>query len=88
MSTITFDQLPAKVENIEDKIDALTALVAKLLPNTTKKRLTLSEACEFLGYAKSTVYTKVSSKEIPFTKIGKKLYFDSEELEKWITDGK
>lgn len=88
MSTITFDQLPEKVETIEDKIDALTALVSRLLPNPTKKRLTLSEACEFLGYAKSTVYTKVSSKQIPYSKIGKKLYFDSEELEKWISDGK
>lgn len=80
----TFETLPSKVETIEDKIDALTALVSKLLPDPTKKRLNLEEACALLGYSKSTVYTKVSSKEIPFTKIGKKLYFDSEELEKWI----
>lgn len=47
----------------------------------------VEEAAEYLGYAKETLYTKVSRDEIPHTKVGKFLRFDPDELDQWIADG-
>jgi excisionase family DNA binding protein len=45
----------------------------------------ISAAAEFLGLKVPTLYSKVSKREIPFSKPGgKRLYFSKEELTKWI----
>lgn len=45
-------------------------------------------AVQFLGLAKSTLYQKTSSREIPHFKRGRKLYFKRSELIKFIEKGK
>lgn len=60
-------------------------------PNTerpTNKLLTVSEAAEFMNLATQTLYGYTSKRLIPFVKRGKKLYFQKEELEKWLLEGK
>ena len=50
-----------------------------------KKILTFNEGCEFLGYAKSTVYKMTSANILPFSKPNrKKIYFEREKLEAWM----
>ena len=47
--------------------------------------LNFSEACAFLGYAKSYVYKLTSGGIIPFSRPnGGKIYFDRDKLEAWL----
>ena len=49
------------------------------------KILNFEQACQFLGYSKSTMYKKTSAGILPFSKPNcKKLYFDREKLEAWM----
>lgn len=50
--------------------------------------LTVDEAADFLKLAKQTVYQLVSARDIPFSKKGKRLYFQRHELEQWISQGR
>jgi excisionase family DNA binding protein len=52
------------------------------------KFLNADQACEFLGIAKPTLYTKCSKQLIPYFKQGKKLYFHQAELVAWLKSGK
>ena len=58
-------------------------------PTQTKQNiLTVEEAASFLKLAKQTVYQLVSARDIPFSKKGKRLYFQRHELEQWIAEGR
>lgn len=50
--------------------------------------LTVDEAAIFLKISKSALYTKVSQREVPVCKRGKRLYFNKADLLKWIQDGR
>lgn len=51
----------------------------------TKNVLTFSEASEYTGMSKSTLYKLTSSRKIPHYKPnGKMVYFEREELDKWL----
>ena len=45
-------------------------------------------ALELTGLAKPTIYSLVSTRKIPHSKRGKKLYFSRRELLEWLTTGK
>ncbi|MCW5961033.1 MAG: helix-turn-helix domain-containing protein [Pyrinomonadaceae bacterium] len=45
-------------------------------------------AISVTGLAKPTIYSKVSRREIPHCKKGKRLYFSRSELTQWIAAGK
>jgi len=49
-----------------------------------KRFLDVKEASEYLGLAESTLYTMVSERRIPFTKMGRRTKFDLDLLDKWI----
>jgi excisionase family DNA binding protein len=53
-----------------------------------KEILNVSEAAEFLGLAKPTIYSLTSKGVIPHFKRGKKLYFKHSVLMDWIDKGK
>lgn len=63
---------------------------SKMSPNPQMQNslLTLEEAANYLNLAKQTLYGFTSKRLIPFVKKGKKLYFQQEELEKWLLEGK
>ncbi|MEB0249455.1 helix-turn-helix domain-containing protein, partial [Mucilaginibacter sp. 5B2] len=44
----------------------------------------ITEAAQFLKVTVASLYTKVSRKEIPVSKPGKRLYFNRSELQNWI----
>lgn len=51
-----------------------------------KRFLDVKEASEHLGLAESTIYAMVSQRRIPFTKMGRRLKFDRDKLDRWIRD--
>ena len=52
---------------------------------TDKRVLTLDEACEYTGYAKSYFYKLTSTGVLPFSKPnGKKIFFDKDQLDAWL----
>jgi hypothetical protein len=48
----------------------------------------IDEATIMMGYTKSTVYTKVSRKEIPVLSYGRPLTFSKKVLQNWMADGR
>lgn len=66
------------------QLSNLSAKMDKLLLNS-KKAITIEELSEKYGLSKSTIYKLTSTGRIPFYKpTGKKIYFDSNEIEKWL----
>lgn len=58
-------------------------------PYHTKKVLTFDEASEYTGIRKSYLYKLTHRADIPFYKPrGKMIYFDRDELEQWLLQGK
>jgi excisionase family DNA binding protein len=53
-----------------------------------KKILDIDEFCDYTGLAKQTVYKKTGKGLIPHAKRGKRLYFDKEEIDKWLLEHK
>jgi len=87
----TFEQLPLAITTLHDKVDS----IKELLLQTPQEQhsyysdlLTIRQASEFLNLSVPTLYTKVSRREIPVNKRGKRLYFSRDELSIWIKSGK
>jgi excisionase family DNA binding protein len=90
MEPITFDQLPQAVGKLQEQLNNIEQLLlqANNQPVETDELLTISEAARFLKLSIPTVYAKVSRKEIPVNKQGKRLYFYKSELADWIKSGR
>ena len=50
--------------------------------------LTIQQAADFLHLTVPTLYGKVHAREIPFSKLGKRLYFSKTELTDWVKTGR
>ena len=69
--------------------DALTGgsgLEANASPHqyAARRLLSMDEASQYLDIAKSTLYTMVSQRRVPFVKVGRLTKFDVRALEAWI----
>ena len=53
-----------------------------------EKFLTIQEVAQFLNLTVPTIYSKVSKRELPCMKRGKRLYFSSTELLEYIKEGR
>lgn len=88
---INFENLPQAVSLLLEKVDSLTMLLENKSnnPNTvSNKPLSIQEAAKFLKLSVPTIYGMVSRREIPFSKLGKRLYFSESELSEWIQTGR
>lgn len=47
-----------------------------------------TEGCQYIGISKSHGYKLTSGGLIPFSKRGKRIYFDKVELDKWLLENK
>lgn len=56
--------------------------------NYDDKPLNIEEAAAFTKKPKSTIYQLTSTRQIPFSKMGKQLLFFKKDLLAWIEDGK
>ena len=86
-----FELLDARLAAIEDllldmkRADRTTPASAAPPP---ARILTINEAAAFVGLAKATLYKLTSAGQIPHSKRGKKLYFEREALEAWLTENR
>jgi excisionase family DNA binding protein len=85
MQNVVFTQL-----SIPELRKVLREEVEKVLANqptnqsNQKTIFNLEEACQYIGISKSHCYKLTSQNLIPFSKRGKKIYFDRVELDKWL----
>lgn len=92
MEKFSFNELPEVVRQLFEKIERIETLLESAILNkdqTAKNELmNVEEAAEFLKISVAALYTKVSRYEIPYSKPGKRLYFERDELIKWIQQSK
>ncbi|MBB6271900.1 excisionase family DNA binding protein [Pedobacter cryoconitis] len=89
MNQPTFEQLPAMVSLLLEKVESLERTLMGLHSlNSSEELLTVDQTAEFLKLSVPTLYSKVSRGEIPVSKPGKRLYFKKSELLKWVTEGR
>lgn len=97
----TFDMIPMLMANLlEDnkilsaKIDALNKKINMSLPANKKgddnERMDVTEAQKYIPShpAVQTIYGWTSNGQIPYHKIGKRIYFVKSELDDWMSNGK
>jgi excisionase family DNA binding protein len=49
-----------------------------------QKYLNVKSASKYLTLAKSTIYTYVHYRQIPFVKIGDRIVFEKAKLDRWV----
>jgi len=52
--------------------------------STQKQLMTIQEAALYLGLSVHTLYAWTSQRKIPFVKLGNRVRFDVEQLNRWI----
>lgn len=84
-----FEIILDKLNRIETLIESLdfTVIDSIEMPKT-KNVLNIKELAEFCGISQSCIYKKTSEKTIPHYKNGKRLFFKTEEIEKWMLSTK
>lgn len=90
-SILTFDQLPNEVARQGAILEQIQTLLNQLvnLPQEAKEEyLNIDEASSFLSVAKATLYVKVSKREVPSIRRGKRLYFSKLDLIEYLNGGK
>jgi excisionase family DNA binding protein len=81
-----FEILDARLAAIEDLLlDMKRADRPTPAPPPPARIITINEAAALVGLAKATLYKLTSAGKIPHSKRGKKLYFEREALESWLT---
>jgi excisionase family DNA binding protein len=90
MEPFNFNELPEVVRQLFEKVERIEMLMARLEPKDPDENeiLNIEEAAEFLKVSVGALYTKVSRQEIPYSKPGKRLYFNRTDLKEWIRLGK
>jgi excisionase family DNA binding protein len=85
--TNPFEVIDARLSNIEN---LLLDIKHKPDPGNHPESdniLSIEQAANFLNLSKLTLYGKVSRRELPVSKRGKRLYFLRSELEQYIKSG-
>ena len=86
---MTFDQLPEAVTELTRKVDELYKVIKNVQPQETVDQfLTVDETAKFLNLSVPTIYSKVSRRELPYMKRGKRLYFARKDLETYLQGGR
>lgn len=87
---IRLNELELLIQNSVEK--AIKAQSTKQQANSQLQKpeqfLTVQEAAKFLNLTVPTIYSKVSKRELPCMKRGKRLYFSSTELMEYIKEGR
>lgn len=96
VSTAVIQSLMNRIESLEQAVEDFRSkvnvndFVSQVIDNvqnitTEKEMLNVTEAAEYLGISKSTVYKLTSSHTIPFYKpLGKTIYIDRKDLIDWM----
>ncbi len=72
-----------------NKIYELLTEIKQLINHQSLELLDLNQAAEYLKLKPSYIYSLIHQKKIPYHKpLGKRVYFNKLELNKWITKAK
>lgn len=90
MEPFNFNELPEVVRQLFEKVERIESMLAQFEPKCEEENelLNIEEAAAFLKVSVAAIYTKVSRKEIPVSKPGRRLYFNKSELKDWIRQSK
>jgi excisionase family DNA binding protein len=80
--TNPFDEITARLDALAVDVRALKARTNE--KPDRKRRVGLSEAAQYCGYANRTMYKKTHRREVPHSKVGGRLFFDLDQLDAWI----
>jgi excisionase family DNA binding protein len=83
-----FEAITDRLSSIENLILDLKHQPAKAENKPAEQLLTVQQAAKFLNLSVTTVYSKVSRRELPVMKRGKRLYFSNLELMSYLKDGR
>jgi excisionase family DNA binding protein len=75
-------------ELIEQSVKKALSELKNEEPSKGKTVFNFKEACAYIGISESHGYRLTSKNLIPFSKRGKKLYFDKEEIDKWLLENR
>ena len=88
----TFEELPAAVSLLNDKLDEIGRLLTQGNNNIedADRWMSMSELIAYLPSkpVRVTVYTWTSRGEIPYHRRGKRLYFLKSEIDAWLKEGR
>lgn len=87
---ITFEQLPAMVYQLSQKLDKIERLLTQKNSEpqpTPDELLTVQQAAKFLSLSVPTIYGLIHRKGIPCMKRSKRVYFSKDELIKYLKEG-
>lgn len=89
---LTIENLPTQVNRLSIKMDNIEKLLLekkeKQQSEPKDQLLTVEQTAKFLNLTIPTIYSKVSRKELPVMKQGKRLYFSLFELTEYVKRGK
>lgn len=89
MTAISFNDLPEAVAELTTKVDELYKVINNVQPRESKDQfLTVEQTADFLTLSIPTIYSKVSKRELPYMKRGKRLYFARKDLETYLQGGR
>ncbi len=92
MNVTTFEQLPAAVQLLAEKLESIEQLILSREEQRTEaapdELMTVEQASAFLSLSVPTIYSKTSKRELPYMKRGKRLYFSREELTEYLKAGR
>lgn len=89
MTKISFNELPEAVTELTKKVDELYKVIKNVQPQeAVDQYLTVDETAKFLNLSVPTIYSKVSKRELPYSKRGKRLYFLKSDLEDYLKGGR
>lgn len=90
MASLTFEQLPQAVYDIQQKLESIEQLLIQLNKNQPEadKIFTVGEAAAFLNLSTATIYGLVSKGELPVMKRSKRCYFSKLELIAYLKKGR
>lgn len=81
---VTYNTLPAAVQRLQEQLDRIEKKLNLLLRDESEKEdgefIFVEEAATMLGVTKMTMYNKVSQRQIPAYKFGRRLQFKRKDI--------
>jgi len=90
MNTITFNDIPTYLLELNRKVDILLSKVDEPQEQNEDKLFTIEELIAYLPEkpARQTIYGWVNNRLVPFEKYSKRLYFRKSDIDTWLSNGR
>jgi excisionase family DNA binding protein len=90
MKTLTFDELPGAIMEMNNKLDVLLAEFSSKPREDQDRLMTIEELQIYVPEqpAKQTVYDWIFKRKIPVEKFGKRVYFRKSVIDSWLANGR